>query len=171
MPAIAAIGNDFAVTRDDHGLQRRQFRGAIENSASAPCRFRRAAVGVVLRQDGHRWRKQVRAKEEVRISIQACWLRKGEFQKKRPGPAELSREIDGHVTSAKRKHLRSRIERRRAFDARAFRPADLSPSGGAAQARHGQLAAAGDQHAGSAFEPAVLEFQRQETGCARTGRA
>ncbi len=32
-------------------------------------------------------------------------------------------------------------------------------SGGAAHPRHGELASAGDQHAGSAFEPAVLQFQ------------
>ena len=32
-------------------------------------------------------------------------------------------------------------------------------SGGAAHPRHGELASAGDQHAGSAFEPAVLQLQ------------
>lgn len=47
---------------------------------------------------------------------------------------------------------------------KAWRPlARLEASGSAAQARHGKLAAAGNQHAGSALQPAILQLDRQKT--------
>ena len=77
----------------------------------------------------------------------------------------MSREIDGHVTT------HGRRQRTAPQNSIALLQRDaMAISSCAAKARHGELAAAGDQHAGRTVQPAVFQLDGQKPAALERAR-